>query len=119
VGIPGDLPDSGEPCGNHPLGRVRRVGRIQEKRGRPRSWSWSVPWAFSSPTTPSDRVHGKRSTREACNKILHASRVELGREPETDALTGELFLEGRYRGEDWHARLDLRQYGLAALALTP
>jgi hypothetical protein len=57
--------------------------------------------------------------REACNKILHADRVELEREPETDTLTGELILEGRYRGKDWQARLDLREYALGALVLTP
>lgn len=71
------------------------------------------------PDTTRPRAWQSLEFREACNKILHADLVELERKPETDALTGELFLEGRYRGKDWHARLDLRQYALAALALTP
>ena len=57
--------------------------------------------------------------REACNKILHADQVDLERTPDTNALTGELFLSGRLRDKNWQAQLDLRQYALAALHLTP
>jgi len=57
--------------------------------------------------------------REACNKILHADQVDLERTPDTDALTGELVLSGRLRDKNWQAKLDLRQYALAALHLTP
>ena len=57
--------------------------------------------------------------REACNKVLHADKVELKRTPDTNALAGELLLEGRYRGMDWRAHLDLRKYALTAMSLTP
>jgi hypothetical protein len=60
--------------------------------------------------------------REACNKILHADKVELERMPDTKALTGDLDLYGRHpgkKGKKWQAKLDLREYALAALALTP
>jgi hypothetical protein len=57
--------------------------------------------------------------REACNKVLHADRVDPERKPDTGALTGELILEGRHKGKDWRAHLNLREYALAALSLTP
>lgn len=58
--------------------------------------------------------------REACNKILHADLVEPDRmPPDIGALTGQLILNGRHRGKDWEARLDLREFALAALTLTP
>jgi hypothetical protein len=61
--------------------------------------------------------------REACNKVLHADHVD----PETTAvtggvrepLTGRLVLYGRYRGKNWRAELDLKEYALSALALSP
>ena len=57
--------------------------------------------------------------RDACNKVLHADKVELKRTPDTNALSGELILDGRYRGKDWRAHLDLRKYALTAMSLTP
>jgi hypothetical protein len=61
--------------------------------------------------------------REACNKVLHADYVD----PETTAvtggvrepLTGRLVLYGRYRRENWRTELDLKEYALSALALSP
>lgn len=55
---------------------------------------------------------------EACNKVIHAKQVDSER-TDTGALTGELTLYGEYRGKDWQAQLDLREYALAALSLTP
>jgi hypothetical protein len=57
--------------------------------------------------------------REACNKVIHAKRVDPQRTVDTGALTGELFLHGRFNKKDWQARLDLREFALAALSLTP
>jgi hypothetical protein len=57
--------------------------------------------------------------REACNKVIHAKRVDPKRTVDTGALTGELILHGDYREKDWQARLDLREFALAALSLTP
>jgi hypothetical protein len=57
--------------------------------------------------------------RGACNKVIHAKRVDPKRTVDTGALTGELILYGDYRKKDWQARLDLREFVLAALALTP
>jgi hypothetical protein len=57
--------------------------------------------------------------REACNKVIHAKRVDPGRTVDTGALTGELILHGDFRKKDWQARLDLREFALAALSLTP
>jgi hypothetical protein len=60
--------------------------------------------------------------KEACNKILHADKVEPKRTPDTKALTGELILYGRQRGKrgkDWQVRLFLRDYALTAMSLTP
>jgi hypothetical protein len=57
--------------------------------------------------------------REACNKVLHADRVDPERTPpDTGALTGRLTLYGRHRRKDWEAKLDLRDYAVAALSLT-
>ena len=57
--------------------------------------------------------------REACNKVIHAKRVEPKRTVDTGALTGELILHGDFRKKDWQASLELREFALAALALTP
>jgi hypothetical protein len=57
--------------------------------------------------------------REACNKVIHAKRVDPKRTVDTGALTGELILHGDYRKKDWQARLELREFALAALSLTP
>ena len=57
--------------------------------------------------------------REACNKVIHAKRVEPKRTVDTGALTGELILHGDFRKKDWQARLELREFALAALSLTP
>jgi hypothetical protein len=57
--------------------------------------------------------------REACNKVIHAKRVDPKRTADTGALTGELILHGNYRKKDWQARLDLREFAVAALSLTP
>jgi hypothetical protein len=57
--------------------------------------------------------------REACNKVIHAKRVDPKRTVDTGALTGELILHGGCRNKDWQARLELREFALAALALTP
>jgi hypothetical protein len=57
--------------------------------------------------------------REACNKVIHAKRVDPKRTVDTGALTGELILHGDYREKDWQARLELREFALAALSLTP
>ena len=57
--------------------------------------------------------------REACNKVIHAKRVDPKRKVDTGALTGELILHGDYREKDWQARLELREFALAALSLTP
>jgi hypothetical protein len=40
--------------------------------------------------------------REACNKVIHAKRVDPKRAVDTGALTGELILHGDYRKKDWH-----------------
>jgi hypothetical protein len=56
--------------------------------------------------------------REACNKIIHAKRV-VPQRADSGALTGVLFLYGDYRKKDWEARLDLREFALGALSLTP
>lgn len=61
--------------------------------------------------------------REACNKILHADHVD----PETTAttkgtaepLTGRLVLYGRLHNKEWRAELELRDYALSALSLSP
>lgn len=62
--------------------------------------------------------------REACNKVIHAKSVE----PETASaiqegmappLTGQLVLYGDWRGKEWRAELDLREYALSALTLNP
>ena len=56
--------------------------------------------------------------REACNKVLHADHVD----PETTgtgALTGHLSLYGRHYKKEWRAELDLKQYALSALTLSP
>jgi len=90
--------------GEPDLALERPVGLILPDTTQPRAWQ------------------GLEDFREACNKILHADRVELEREQETGALTGELIMEGRYpgkRGKEWRGRLDLREYALTALALTP
>ena len=58
--------------------------------------------------------------REACNKkVIRAKRVDPKRTVDSGALTGELILHGDYRKKDWQARLDLREFALAALSLTP
>jgi hypothetical protein len=57
--------------------------------------------------------------REACNRVIHAKRVDPKRTVDTGALTGELNLHGDYREKDWQGRLELREFALAALALTP
>ena len=57
--------------------------------------------------------------REACNKVIHAKRVDPKRTADTGALTGELILHGRLNKKNWQARLDLREFALAALSLTP
>jgi hypothetical protein len=57
--------------------------------------------------------------REACNKVIHAKRVDPKRTVDTGALTGELILHGDYRKKNWQARLELREFALAALSLTP
>jgi hypothetical protein len=73
-------------------------------------------------TTQPDGWQSLENFREACNKILHADRVELERKQESDALTGWLIMEGRSpgkQGKEWQVRLDLREYALGALRLTP
>ena len=61
--------------------------------------------------------------REACNKVLHADRVDLettgGTGDTRGALTGNLILRGRLYGTEWRAELDLKQYALSALTLSP
>jgi hypothetical protein len=57
--------------------------------------------------------------REACNKVLHADLVDPVRTPDTEALTGELVLNGSYRDKNWEAQLNLKEYALSALYLTP
>jgi hypothetical protein len=55
--------------------------------------------------------------------VIHAKSVE----PETAAvfgdkpapLAGRLVLYGDHRGKDWRAELDLKEYALTALRLTP
>jgi hypothetical protein len=57
--------------------------------------------------------------REACNKILHADQVNPEQTPDNGALTGQLTLYGRFKGKNWQAKLDLRGYAMAAMALPP
>jgi hypothetical protein len=71
------------------------------------------------PDATKSRAWESLEFREACNKVIHAKRVDPQRTVDTGALTGELFLYGDYRKKDWQARLDLREFALAALALTP
>ena len=56
--------------------------------------------------------------REACNKVIYAKHVDP-QQTGTGALTGELFLYGKRWNKNWQARLDVREYALAALSLTP
>ena len=55
--------------------------------------------------------------REACNKVLHAGRVEPRHTP-AGSLT-HLSLHGSFRGKDWQALLDLMSFALSAHRLTP
>jgi hypothetical protein len=77
------------------------------------------PVGVLRPDATQPRVWESLEFREACNKVIHAKRVDPQRTVETGALTGELFLYGDYRKKDWEARLDLREFALAALSLTP
>jgi hypothetical protein len=77
------------------------------------------PVGVLMPDATKPRAWESLEFREACNKVIHAKRVEPQRTVDSGALTGELFLYGDYRKKDWQARLDLREFALAALALTP
>src|SRR5215213_6175911 len=57
--------------------------------------------------------------REACNKVIHAKRVEPKRTVDTGALTGELIWHGDFRKKEWQASVELRELARAAVALTP
>jgi hypothetical protein len=61
--------------------------------------------------------------REACNKVLHADRVDFETKAVPSAapapLTGRLILYGRRSKKEWRAELDLKEYASSALALTP
>jgi len=77
------------------------------------------PVGVLMPDATQPRAWESLEFREACNKIIHAKRVDPQRTEDTGALTGELFLYGRFNKKDWQARLDLREFALAALSLTP
>jgi hypothetical protein len=77
------------------------------------------PVGVLMPDATNPRAWESLEFREACNKVIHAKRVEPQRTVDGGALTGELFLYGDYRKKDWQARLDLREFALAALVLTP
>jgi hypothetical protein len=91
----------------------------------PRAYAASYPTALRRAvgTLILDETHSQTREplpfREACNKVIHANTVEPTRELETGALTGELVLCGCHRNKDWRAELDLREYALSALSLTP
>jgi hypothetical protein len=59
--------------------------------------------------------------REACNKILHALKVQPERQgaESSGPLTGIMILEGEYRGKDWIARLNMVEFGFAAFKHVP
>ena len=62
--------------------------------------------------------------REACNKVIHAKRVEpetVQTTPGTRAppLRGRLVLYGDRHGKQWCAELDLKEYAFSALTLNP
>ena len=65
--------------------------------------------------------------RKACNKVLHADRVDFETKmvptavpSDTQApLTGCLTLYRRLAKKEWRAELDLKEYAFSALALTP
>jgi hypothetical protein len=57
--------------------------------------------------------------KEACDKVLHADKVDLETDPGSGALTGRLILLGKLHEQEWCAELDLRAYALTAHALTP
>jgi hypothetical protein len=61
--------------------------------------------------------------REACNKVIHAKRVELDTAPATRGtappVTGRLVLYGDRWGKEWCAELGLREYAFSALLLVP
>jgi hypothetical protein len=78
----------------------RPVGVLMPDASKPRAWE-------------------SLEFREACNKVIHAKRVVPERVAGTGALTGDLFLYGDYRKKDWQARLELREFALAASSLTP
>src|SRR5208283_3172251 len=54
------------------------------------------------------------SLREACNKVIHAERIEpqFGRTkpPSPPALTGIVETTGHKDGKPWRARIDIRNY---------
>ena len=60
---------------------------------------------------------------DACNKVIHAKAVEpepiLPSSGPAPPLTGRLVLYGDRNGKDWRADLDLKEYALSALELTP
>jgi hypothetical protein len=71
-----------------------------------------------------DRRAGPGSHRAVlCAPALQAGHARrrpgpAERTPDTEALTGQLILHGRHRDKDWQAKLDLREYVLAAFSLT-
>jgi len=58
--------------------------------------------------------------REACNKVIHADRLNLDVDRQGDRIvrTNPIFyLYGSNRGEEWKARLDLEKFATVCLGL--
>ena len=101
------------------LAAIIRSARAASPRAYAGDLELERPVGVLMPDATNPRAWESLEFREALNKVLHADQVDSERAADTGALTGELILYGRHRGKDWQARLDLREYALAALSLTP